>query len=77
MEQLNSTALRNIGIIPALRRNYSSCKKIEDKAFSTEDYVGKITAVFSPYISKNISESRFIYLQAEIKKIVTDIKGKE
>ncbi len=52
-------------------------KAYERENSSTEDYVGKITAIFSPYLSTKISESKFMGLQENIKKIVSEIKSKE
>ena len=40
---------------------------------STEDFVGKITAIFSPHL-KNISERKFIAIQGELKKVVCEIR---
>ncbi|MCR5252570.1 MAG: hypothetical protein K6C98_02520 [Treponema sp.] len=62
-----------VGSISASRREF----RMNEKESTTEDYVGKITALFSPYISpKNISETKFVGLQENLKKIVVEIKGK-
>lgn len=73
-EPIYTTSIHNLGFIPAVK-NYSCKKKQSEKESSTEDYVGKITAIFSPYISNNISENKFIRLQDRVKSIVSEIKG--
>ncbi|MBQ8678316.1 MAG: hypothetical protein IJ530_00970 [Treponema sp.] len=75
-EQNLSSTLHTLGFIEAISRfagNAQRCKK----DVSTEDYVGKITAVFSPYLAENMSESRFIGIQGEVKKIVCEIRGQK
>lgn len=74
IEQLYTTSIHNLGFIPAVK-NYTNKKKQTEKESTTEDYVGKITAIFSPYISNNISENKFIRLQDRVKSIVSEIKG--
>lgn len=70
-------AIQNVGFIPAVQTS-SREPKLYDREVSTEDYVGKITAIFSPYISpKSISETKFVRLQENLKRIVVEIKGKE
>lgn len=54
---------------------YHSGKQTVEETKSSEDYVGKITAIFSPYISANISENKFIRIQDRVKAVVTEIKG--
>lgn len=46
-------------------------RKIEPSA---DDYVGKITALFLPYVSDQISERDFSAVQFKLKKIVSDMK---
>lgn len=71
-----TNSIRTVGVIPATA-HFNHCeKKIYEKDTSSEDYVGKITAIFSPYISSNISEKKFISLQNEVKRIVSEIRGK-
>lgn len=68
-----SNALRTLGFIEAISRyGNGACKK----ECSTEDFVGKITAIFSPYL-KNISERKFIAIQGELKKVVCEIRGQK
>ena len=73
-DQQYLSLIHNIGFIPAVS-SYTRDKKNYEKESSTEDYVGKITAIFAPYISKSITEGRFLKLQEEVKNILTEIRG--
>lgn len=71
-----SAALRTFGFIEAISRFSGSSGAVRiAKECSVEDYVGKITALFSPYISESISERDFSALQKEVRAVVTDIKN--
>ncbi len=72
-EQLYTTSIHNLGFISAAK-NYTCCKKQKEKEATTEDYVGKITAAFLPYLKQNITDGKIISLQNEIKKIVCEIR---
>ena len=67
-----TTALRTFGFIETISRfngnNYSK------KESSLEDYVGKITALFSPYLPESISERDFSALQKELRSVLAEIK---
>ncbi len=73
-DQQYMSLIHNIGFIPPVK-NYAGDKKDYERESSTEDYVGKITAIFAPYISKSITEGRFLKLQEEVKNILTEIRG--
>ena len=69
-----SNTLHTLGFIEAITRfdgSSSVKRKIEP---STDDYVGKITALFLPYVSDQISERDFSAVQFKLKKIVSDMK---
>ena len=70
-----SNALRTLGFIEAISR-YGNGNGACKKECSTEDFVGRITAIFSPYL-KNISERKFIAIQGELKKVVCEIRGQK
>ena len=67
-------ALHTLGFIEEISRFGE--RGAQRKDFSTEDYVGRITAIFSPYIPADISETKFIAIQSEVKKLVCEIRGK-
>ena len=67
-----ATALHTLGFIEAI--SHFSGNPASRKELSLEDYVGKITTLFSPYIPKNISEREFNSIQVEIKRILSEIK---
>lgn len=73
-EQLYSLIHSNGSIAPM--NYFCSCKKQNEKDYSTEDYVAKITSIFSPYISTEISEKNFMTVQSEIKKVLMEMRGK-
>ena len=73
-ESCYSNSIRNIGFITAASR-LDVGRRQSEKENSTEDYVGKITAIFSPYISANISENKFIRMQDTVKAVLSEIKG--
>ena len=75
-DQNLSNTLRALGFIEAISRFAGDTAKWQRDA-STEDYIGRITAVFSPYLAENMSESRFIGIQGEVKKIVCEIRGQK
>ena len=69
-----SNTLHTLGFIEAITRfdgSSSVKRKIEQ---SVDDYVGKITALFLPYASDQISERDFSAVQFKLKKIVSDMK---
>lgn len=69
-----SNTLHTLGFIEAITRfdgSSSVKRKIEPSA---DDYVGKITALFLPYVSDQISERDFSAVQFKLKKIVSDMK---
>lgn len=72
-----SSTLHTLGFIEAISRfGEQNAGKIRGQ--SLEDYVGKITALFSPYISQTISEKQFSAVQIELKKILSEFnKSKE
>jgi len=59
------------GIISTL--NNSSVSRVIKKENTPEDYVARITSIFLPYIFCNISESKFMKTQENIKDIVLEI----
>jgi len=70
-------SIQSIGFIPATTIS-STKKKLGKKENSIEDYVGKITSIFLPYIlPQSISERSNLQLQENLKRIVSEIKGKE
>lgn len=69
--------IHNFGFVSVVTQQRDSRSYERESCNSTEDYVGKITAIFSPYLSTKISESKFMCLQENIKKIVSEIKSKE
>ena len=74
-DNLFSGKLHTLGFIEAVSvENNTAAYKKEN---STEDFVGKITAIFSPYIQKNISDNKFVAIQGEIKKVVCEIRGQK
>lgn len=75
-ESCYSNSIRNIGFITATSR-LDVGRRQSEKENSTEDYVGRITAIFAPYISRNIPEGKFINLQKEVKSIITEIRGRD
>lgn len=75
-DQQYLSLIHNIGFIPAVT-SYTREKKNYEREVSSEDYVGRITAIFAPYISRNISEGKFINLQKEVKSIITEIRGRD
>lgn len=75
-EQVIASSIMNKGFISAITRFPNKSRKLE-KQTSTEEFVGKIAAVFLPYISTNITEGKFISLQAQIAKIVNEIKDEK
>ena len=77
MENISTNSISNIGFITtASRLGLEGGKKLSEKEASSEDYVGKITAIFTPYLSQNISEGKFISLHSKVKNIVAEIRGK-
>ena len=73
-DQQYLSLIHNIGFIPAVT-SYTREKKNYEREVSSEDYVGRITAIFAPYIQTNISDGQFCGLQKEIKKVVCEIRG--
>lgn len=72
-----SNALHTLGFIEAITRFGDGCVQ-KEKSMSLEDYVGKITAIFSPYISTAISEKEFSSAQIKVKEVLSEfIKTKE
>ena len=67
-------SIRTAGVISATSHFNPGEKKFYKTETSSEEYVGKITAIFAPYISANISEGKFLKLQNEIKKIISEIR---
>lgn len=71
-----SNALHTLGFIEAISR-FGECSAPKEKSLSLEDYVGRITAIFSPYLSSTISERQFSAAQIEVKKVLSEfIKSK-
>lgn len=71
------TTIRNYGSISVERNCVSQRKKTRGfptSTYSTDDFVGKITSIFMPYIPQNLPENKFITIQDELKKIVVEIK---
>lgn len=75
-DQQYLSLIHNIGFIPSVT-SYTREKKNYEREVSSEDYVGRITAIFAPYISRNIPEGKFINLQKELKSIITEIRGRD
>ena len=77
MEQsVISSSINTYGFIGTINNIGNS--RIKNQARnSVEDYVGKITAVFLPYVSQNISDGKFISIQNDIKRIISEIKEGE
>ncbi len=75
-ESTFSNALRTVGFIDAISR-FGEGNGLKGKSPSVEDYVGRITAIFSPFLLNNIPEGKFIGIQTEVKKVVTEIKGQK
>ncbi len=74
MENLSITnSIKNYGFIASIKPTEYSKASISAKN-STEDYVGKITALFLPYLKQNVSDGKIISLQNEIKKVVCEIR---
>lgn len=73
-EQNLYSTIHNIGFISTVPR-YGKDNQISTKESSAEDYVGKITALFAPYILQNITDGKFCGLQNELKKVVCEIRG--
>ncbi len=71
-----ATALHTVGFIEAISR-FGESNELKGKNPSIEDYVGRITAIFSPFLLNNIPEGKFIGIQTEVKKVVTEIKGQK
>ena len=72
IEQTFAGTLHTLGFIEAISRfSGTGCTKKES---SLEDYVGKITALFSPYLPESISERDFSVLQKELRSVLAEIK---
>ena len=71
-DQNYAACIESFGFISTVCLN--GRRRISEKKNSSEDYVGKITAVFLPYIQSNIPDGKFFSLQNEVKKIVCEIK---
>ena len=72
-----SKSLHSFGFIEAISR-FGEYGVQKEKIMSLEDYVGKITAIFSPYISTTISEKEFSSAQIKVKEVLVEfIKTKE
>lgn len=47
-----------------------------EKEYSTEEWVGKITSLFTPFMMPTISETKFMDIEKQVKKVVVEIKGR-
>lgn len=72
MNELNYPIVLNNFLLSV--NQVGSTSRISQKECSLEDYVGKITAIFCPYIQQNISEGNFIKIQNKVKGILKEIK---
>jgi len=67
------STLHTLGFIEAITK-FNGGNPYQKRESSTEDYVGRITAVFLPYMKNSVSEKDFNSVQTSLKKIVTEIK---
>ncbi len=68
-------AIHSYGSISVIN-TVSGNKYIVEKDCSTEDYVGKITTIFMPYLNQNMSDKNLISVQNQVKRIITELRGK-
>ena len=68
------SVIYGLGSIATVRDYEYGKQSYERKDNSVEDYIGKITAVFLPYIYQNISDKSFMNIQKELERIVSEIR---
>lgn len=73
MESRLCQKIHNLGSIEATY-NFNNKKLIKITENSIEDYVGKITTLFLPFIIPSISDGKFYSLQNELSKILLELK---
>ena len=65
--------IHQTGIISTMNNSSVNRTPVIKKENTPEDYVARITSIFLPYIFRNISESKFMKKQENIKDIVLEI----
>lgn len=62
------STIRSVGSIGATRPGAAAALPVEKEKYSVEDFVAKVTSLFLPYMTKEISERNFTVLQEEVGK---------
>ncbi len=68
MQSSLAMSIRTAGSIGATRPRDVPALLVEKEKYSVEDFVAKVTSLFLPYMTKEISERNFTVLQEEVGK---------